>query len=105
MTVDCLASQPVAEVSGNEGPQWPEEKADADGGEGQNLRHAVVRFFQRSQEQRRQQRCRELGKDKEVVPLDGGADQSPGEDRRSSRLLLGPDAESTVEGAVIELRG
>ena len=75
-----LAAEAVAQVAGDDRAERAEQEADADQGEGEDLRQARVGFVQRGQEQRRQQRCRQLGKDEEVVPLDGGADQRPGED-------------------------
>ena len=95
-----LAAEPVAQVAGDDRAERPEQEADADGGEGEDLRQPRVRGV-RCEEQRRQQRGRGLGIDEEVVPLDGGADERPARTLRSSCLLLGPASESTDEVTVI----
>jgi hypothetical protein len=75
-----LAAEAVTQVAGDDGAQRPEQEADADQGEGQDLCQAGVRGLQWGEEQRGQQRSRQLGKDEEVVPLDGGAYKGPGQD-------------------------
>ena len=84
-----LAAEAVAEVAGDDGAQRTEQEADADQREGQDLRQAGVGVVQRGEEQRGQQRCCQLGEDEEVVPLDGGADQGPGEDLAFLMLAAG----------------
>ena len=84
-----LAAEAVTQVAGDDGAERAEQEADADEGKGQDLRQARIGGVQRCEEQRRQQRCRQLGEDEEVVPLDGGPDQGAREDLAFLMLAAG----------------
>src|SRR5690606_29173936 len=65
------APELVAEVTGEERAERPEEEGDADGDEREDLRDALASG---REEELREDEIRHEGVDEEVVPLDGGAD-------------------------------
>lgn len=75
-----FAAVAVAQPARQDGAQGPEEEADADGRKRDQLGQRGVLGRQRVKVEGGEHKACRLGVDEEVVPLDGGAHEGPGQD-------------------------